>query len=191
MRIACIIAAATVLLPAANAGARTRAHPSASPGNASEGVPERSSEAQQRAPASIERPDESLTLGTRVPDVWFLDEHGDTVTSADFAGVPLIINPVFTGCRHICPAVTSSLVDATKDLGGVGRTFNILVLSFDPADTPETLSAYRERVGIPPAWRMACGTPENPTPFLEALDCRFLPLPGGGCAHHNASLTPT
>lgn len=134
----------------------------------------------------ISRPDERVTLGKKVPDAWFVTDAGDTITIRDLAGSPLVVSPVFTTCPHVCPAITSSLISAMEGLGGVGKTFNVLTVSFDPADDVEALRIYREKTGIPSEWILASGVPEQVDPFLEALDFRYKPLSAGGFAHANA-----
>jgi protein SCO1/2 len=137
-------------------------------------------------------PDETRTLGAAVPRVWLIDEHGDTLRVGDLAGSPLIVSPVFTTCPHICPAITASLVSALDGVGGVGETFNVLTVSFDPADTADELRAYREKTAMPPQWVLSSGHPDQVGPFLEALDFQYVTLPGGGFGHANvvAFLTP-
>jgi cytochrome oxidase Cu insertion factor (SCO1/SenC/PrrC family) len=148
------------------------------------------------APSSaqyVTPPDEQSTVGMAVPDALLLDEHGDTLALYDLAGTPLILSPVFTTCPHACPAITSSLIDALDGLGGCGKTFNVLTLSFDSEDSPEKLREYRQRTGMPDEWVLATGTPDQVNPVMEAVDFRFQALSGGGFAHANAVvlLTPT
>jgi protein SCO1/2 len=131
-------------------------------------------------------PDEGKAVGVAVPRVWFVDENGDTLRVEDLAGSPLIVSPVFTACPHVCPAITASLVSALDGVGGVGRTFNVLTLSFDPADTPVALRLYREKTAMPPEWKLASGYPDQVGPFLDALDFDFTALADGGFAHANA-----
>lgn len=141
---------------------------------------------------SILPPDESVTVGKRAPESWFLDENGDTLRLRDLSGSPLVVSPVFTSCPHACPAITSSLVSALSGVGGAGQSFNVLTLSFDPNDTAEDLRAYREHTGMPAQWLLANGSPDQIEPFLEALDFQYDPVPGGGFAHANvvAVLSP-
>jgi cytochrome oxidase Cu insertion factor (SCO1/SenC/PrrC family) len=131
-------------------------------------------------------PNESETLGTVVPFATFIDENGDSLAITSLAGKPLIVSPIFTTCPHVCPAITSSLIEALDGVGGVGRTFNVLTLSFDPADTPAALRAYREKVGVPREWLLAGGSADEVAHFLDALDFHYEPLSGGGFAHTNA-----
>ena len=131
-------------------------------------------------------PDESKTVGTNVPPSWFLNENGDTLLLSDLAGAPLIISPVFTTCPHICPAITSGLVSALAGVGGVGETFNVLTVTFDPKDTADDLRKYREKTGIPPQWFVAYGDTTQVGSLLDAIDFHYVPLPAGGFAHPNA-----
>jgi len=142
--------------------------------------------------APVLPPDERRTLGTRVPEVWFIDEHGDTLALRALSGAPIIVSPVFTTCPHVCPAITGGLISALEGVGGLGRTFRVLTVSFDPADTPEALRAYREKTRMPPEWLLAGGAAEQVRPFLDALDFRTVALPEGGFMHPNviAFLSP-
>jgi cytochrome oxidase Cu insertion factor (SCO1/SenC/PrrC family) len=140
----------------------------------------------------ISAPNERFTLGRAVPQAWFLDEHGDTLLLSDLAGKPLILSPVFTTCPHACPAITSGLAEALHGVGGCGKTFNVLTLSFDPGDSPDDLRAYRQRTEMPKEWILATGVPEQVKPVMDAIDFRYEALPGGGFAHANTIviLTP-
>jgi len=133
----------------------------------------------------VSPPDERVTLGTTVPDAWFLDEQGDTLALYDLARTPLILSPVFTTCPHACPAITASLMDALDGLGGCGETFNVLTLSFDPNDSPEDLRAYRQKTGMPDEWKLATGDPDQVLPVMAAIDFRFEALTALGFAHLN------
>lgn len=140
----------------------------------------------------ISAPNERLTLGTVVPDAWFIDERGDTLTLRRLAGKPLIVSPVFTTCPQVCPAITHGLAEALDGLGGCGQTFNVLTLSFDPNDSPEDLRAYRQRTAMPEEWILGTGVKAQVQPVMDAIDFRFDPIPGGGFVHANAVvfLTP-
>ena len=45
--------------------------------------------------------------------------------------------------------ITSSLRDAIAAIEGLGESYNVITLSFDPDDTVEDLRAYRERMELP------------------------------------------
>jgi cytochrome oxidase Cu insertion factor (SCO1/SenC/PrrC family) len=121
-----------------------------------------------------------------------VDERGDTLVLHDLAQAPLILSPVFTTCPHACPAITAGLIDALDGVGGCGKTFNVLTLSFDPKDSPDDLRAYRQKTGMPDEWRLATGAPDQVGPVLTAIDFRFEPIAELGFAHPNviAVLTP-
>jgi protein SCO1/2 len=134
----------------------------------------------------VSRPDESKTLGVKVPETKFFADNGDTMAIGDLAGYPLIVSPVFTSCPHVCPAITGSLISALDGLGGVGKTFNVLTVSFDPEDDEADLRAYREKTGMPDEWILAVGPTEQVDSLLTAIDFDYLALPAGGFAHANA-----
>jgi cytochrome oxidase Cu insertion factor (SCO1/SenC/PrrC family) len=131
------------------------------------------------------RPDEAHTIGERLPDTQLIDEHGGTFNLRSLEGKPLIISPIFTSCPHICGMITSSLRDGVTAIGEPGEKYNVLTVSFDAADTPESMREYRERLDLPDHWVLATATPEQLGPLLRTLDFNFSALPEGGFAHAN------
>ena len=89
-------------------------------------------------------PEELPVLAT-VPDFALTEASGRTVTLADLAGRPWVVDLVFTNCGSICPTMTaamSKLVQSSSALPGV----KFVSISVDPKnDTPEVLTAYAER----------------------------------------------
>jgi protein SCO1/2 len=137
-------------------------------------------------------PDASKTRGHRIPDVAVVTDDSTTFHLADLAGKPIIINPVFTRCPNACPAITTSLRDALAEIGAPEVGYHVLTISFDPADGPAELRAYRERLALPAGWIVATATPANVAELLDALDFRTVAIDGGGFAHPNviAIVTP-
>lgn len=137
-------------------------------------------------------PNEELTLGRRVADANFLDEHGDTVELKSLAGRPVIVSPIFTRCHHVCPRITASLEQAVAEVGTPGETFEVLSLSFDTGDTSEDLVRFRSKLGLPPAWRLVRATSDELLPFLDSIDFRFISADDGTFVHPNlvVVLTP-
>ncbi|HET6347912.1 MAG TPA: SCO family protein [Candidatus Krumholzibacteria bacterium] len=138
-------------------------------------------------------PDEARTRGTHVPDVTLIGEDSTTFALSTLAGRPVIVSPIFTSCRMTCPLITASLRDALAQIGEPGVGYQVLTVSFDPADGPAQLRAYRQEMNLPAGWRLAVATPENLQALLKAIDFNYAPLPEGGFAHANviAILTPT
>jgi len=138
------------------------------------------------------RPDEKKTLGTTVPDVTLVGEDSTTFALSTLAGKPIILNPIFTSCPYVCPQITTSLRDALAKIGEPGAGYQVLTISFDPADGPAALREYRKQVSLPAGWKLATGTPEQVSALLGAIDFRYVPLEEGGFVHANviAVLSP-
>lgn len=139
-----------------------------------------------RAPAQLPMPpDESQTRGRVVPDVTLTDDRGVQFRLSELAGRPLLLSPIFTACPGACIAITSTLRDAVKSAGMIGRDFNVVTVSFDPADTPEKMHAYREQQDLPDAWVMAVAEADDRMKLLDAVDFNFMSLEGGMFSHAN------
>jgi cytochrome oxidase Cu insertion factor (SCO1/SenC/PrrC family) len=104
-----------------------------------------------------------------------------------------VVNPVFTTCQQTCPIITQNLSGALKEIGEPGVGYQVLTISFDPADGPAALRAYRKKLDLPPGWKLAVATPENRKALLDAIDFHYEALPDGGFVHANvvAVLSPT
>jgi cytochrome oxidase Cu insertion factor (SCO1/SenC/PrrC family) len=130
-------------------------------------------------------PDEKKTIGTQMPDVTFVGDDDSTFTLSSLWGKPVILSPIFTSCPHICGMITESLRDALKDVGEPGLGYEVLTVSFDPADDTATMHAYRERLALPSGWRLATMSADDLATFLGAIDFNITALDGGGFAHPN------
>ena len=93
-------------------------------------------------------------LNAPVPlDLVFHDEAGQAVPlRAYFGDKPVVLSLVYFNCPNLCPL---SLHETVTSLRRVplepGRDFNVVVVSFDPADTParatEVKAAYKKEFG--------------------------------------------
>jgi protein SCO1/2 len=88
-------------------------------------------------------------LGAQVPaDLSFSDETGQTVSLSRYFGgdgaKPTLLVLVYYSCPDLCPITLSHL---TQGLNGIaleaGRDFRIVVVSFDPQDTPSQAISAR------------------------------------------------
>ena len=131
-------------------------------------------------------PDDDAVFGREIPDVTLIDENGTTLRLRNWAGAPVLISPIFTSCPHVCPAITASLRDATAAITGLGSTWQVLSVSFDPEDTIEDLQAFRDAQELPAEWTLAIAAPEQLDALLGTLDFRYVALEGGGFAHPSA-----
>jgi protein SCO1 len=130
-------------------------------------------------------PDEKKTIGTQMPDVELVADNDSTFRVGSMWGKPVIVSPIFTSCPATCSMITESLRDALRDVGEPGVGYEVLTISFDPADDSAAMRAYRERLGLPAGWRLATASAENLTTFLRAIDFNVTPLAEGGFAHPN------
>ena len=122
-----LAAAASVLLLAASAGGQGMTSGILSP------------------PASV-RPPGLKNVGIRQnlnqpipPDLVFQDDRGQSVRLGDYFGQkPIILSLVYYRCPMLCGEVLSGLEHSLRMMKfDVGREFDVVTVSFDPAETPE------------------------------------------------------
>ncbi len=108
------------------------------------------------------------------PNLVFRDENGQTVRLGDYFGKkPLILSLVYYQCPMLCGEVLSGLESALRVLKfDVGKDFDVLTVSFDPKDTPQTATAKKaeylkryKRAGAEQGWHFLTG----PQDSIDAL----------------------
>ena len=82
-------------------------------------------------------------------DAMFNDETGKKVEVKDLlTGRPIVVLPIFYKCPGVCQVeltnLTQSLKGFKKDF--IGQTFDVLVLSIDPRETPLIANARKDSV---------------------------------------------
>jgi protein SCO1/2 len=85
-------------------------------------------------------------LGQRLPlDTRFADETGRDVALGDYFGRrPVIIAFVYYQCPMLCSQVMNGISSAMTVLPFTpGRDFDVVLISFDPRDTPEAANAKK------------------------------------------------
>ena len=85
-------------------------------------------------------------LNQKMPlETMLKDETGRTVTLGDyFSDKPVVLAFVYYQCPMLCPLTLNGISSALKALPYIpGRDFEIVVVSFDPRDTPETANAKK------------------------------------------------
>ena len=87
-----------------------------------------------------QRLNEQLSL-----DMVFRDESGREVKLREyFGGKPVILALVYYTCPMLCNQELNGLIGMLKTLSfSAGREFNVVAVSFDPRDTPETAFAKK------------------------------------------------
>ena len=90
--------------------------------------------------------------GDRLPDFALLDQFGESVTPARFAGKPFVLNFIFTRCTDpkMCPLSTSKMAQLQmlakeREL----KDLQFVSISLDPEfDTPGVLREFADRYAI-------------------------------------------
>ncbi len=123
-------------------------------------------------------------LGVNVPlDLTFRDEQGQTVVLRDLVRRPTLVCFVYYGCPGICtPLLTdlAELLDRTKLTPG--KDFDVLTVSFDVRDNPETAAlkkkSYRNLVKKRPiaedSWKFLTGDEENIQRITAAVGFQYV-----------------
>ncbi len=120
------------------------------------------------------------------PDLIFHDEAGRDVRLGDYFGHrPMILSLVYYGCPQLCTTVLNELSVSLNVLPtSVGEQFDILTISFDPAETPslaakkkaEYLRTYRRPMG-PQGWHFLTGDAAAIRQLTQTVGFRYLPDP--------------
>jgi len=79
-------------------------------------------------------------------DLEFNDERGGTVKLGDFFGPrPVVLALVYYNCPMLCTQVLSGLAGSLQGVSlTVGKDYEVVVVSFDPADTPSTAAERKD-----------------------------------------------
>ena len=107
-------------------------------------------------------------LDAQVPgDLVFRDETGKAVKLGDYFGKrPIVLSLVYFRCPMLCSEVLAGVEASLKAISfNPGKDFDVLTVSFDPKDTPESatekkaemLKRYR-REGASGAWHFAAAS---------------------------------
>jgi cytochrome oxidase Cu insertion factor (SCO1/SenC/PrrC family) len=97
----------------------------------------------------------AIETAARVPDAHVIDEDGNGTSIhpllAAMGGGPVVILPTYTHCVVSCPVQTHKLKQALAGLDP-RSPLRVLVFSFDPEETTQTLREYKKREGLPKSW---------------------------------------
>jgi protein SCO1/2 len=155
-------------------GAAAQAPPKLQPG---EDIP-------NRKPSILDNVGIVQRLNQQVPlDLTFADETGQAVQLRQYFGSkPVILALVYYQCPMLCSQVLNGLAGALNGIArfNVGRDFNVVTVSFDPRDTPESaaenkkryLSRYR-RTGAAEGWHFLSGRQDQIDALAAAVGFRY------------------
>jgi protein SCO1/2 len=84
-----------------------------------------------------------------VPDILAHSQQTPNLRLSDFwRDKPVLLTMVFARCAGVCSPFLTSLKSAADSVGGLGRDYRIVVLSFDPQDTPDDMAALARHLGL-------------------------------------------
>ncbi len=122
-------------------------------------------------------------LNASIPlDLVFHDETGAAVPLRTFFGQkPVLLAPVYFRCPMLCSQVLSGVVSGLRPLSiKPGRDFEIVAVSFDPADTPAEAArkrdhyshSYSSRAGTA-GWHFLTGDEQSIRPLMNAIGFHY------------------
>jgi cytochrome oxidase Cu insertion factor (SCO1/SenC/PrrC family) len=111
--------------------------------------------------------------GRAVKSIRWTDDAGQVRQLSEFAGFPVILLPIYTRCRTACIANVDQLKKALADSSADPRQFRVLLFSFDSAETPSTLTAYRTRENIPLSWSVGTASQGSIDTLLESIGFKY------------------
>lgn len=122
-------------------------------------------------------------LNSQIPlDLAFHDEHGATVPLRSYFGdKPVVISMVYFSCGSLCPM---SIKETTTSLNRLplrpGIDYNVLVVSFDPKDTPEIATEKKAQfaknftqAGYGDGFHFLTGDQDSISRFANAIGWRY------------------
>jgi protein SCO1 len=122
-------------------------------------------------------------LNAQIPlDAHFVDELGQPVTLRQYAGKkPMVLVFAYYTCPMLCEQVEQAVVGTLKMISfNPGTDYEVVFLSFDPADTPdaalkkkhEAMSRFA-RPATEKGWHFLTGSPEAIDAVTKAAKFRF------------------
>jgi len=122
-------------------------------------------------------------LNEQVPlDLQFRDEDGRAVRLGDYFGKkPVVLSLIYYACPMLCTTAENGLLQVLKELKfDVGKQFQVLTVSFDPSDTPQSASAKKSvyvglygRPGADKGWHFLTGDEVSIRALTKAVGFRY------------------
>lgn len=108
-----------------------------------------------------------------VPNVTLLNQDGQKVNLRKLvdSGKPVIFDFVYTTCTTICPVLSASFTNLSRELGADADKVQLVSLSIDPEnDRPDKMKKYLSRFRAGKNWDFLTGTRDDITRVLKSLD---------------------
>ena len=139
--------------------------------------------AQRRMPPILAGVGIDQRLNAQIPiNLNFSDEQGEQVRLGSFFGKhPVLMVPVYYTCPMLCNVTMQGVVAALRPLSlKPGRDFEVVVFSFNPAETPSVARAARDRYtslysrnGSTAGWHFLTGTPDTIRALTDAIGFHY------------------
>ncbi len=127
--------------------------------------------------------DSQAAIGRDVGRHELLDTQSRPVRLSDFAGKPLLVSFIYTGCFQVCPTTTKALSEAVDQLSEVfGRdSFNVVSIGFNqPFDSPTAMRAFAAQMRINrPNWKFLSPPPATVDALTNDFGFRYVATPAG------------
>jgi protein SCO1/2 len=135
-------------------------------------------------PASLAGVGIDQKLDTQVPlHLTFTDEFGNQIPLSTYfhPGKPVILALVYYRCPMLCTQILNGVASSLKAVSlDPGKDFEVVAISFDPKDTPETAASkkqlYMRRYGRPGTangWHLLTGSEANIKALTEAIGYHY------------------
>jgi protein SCO1/2 len=122
-------------------------------------------------------------LGTPLPlNLTLRDEGGRSIRlGALFGTRPVVLVFAYYTCPNLCQVVVNATLESVRNLPGTaGQDFEIVVVSIDPADTPQTAAKWKQtytvrygRPGSAAGWHFLTGEAEAIRALTDAAGYRY------------------
>ena len=107
------------------------------------------------------------------------DQHGNTVSDADFRGRYMLVYFGFTYCPDVCPTALATITEAMSRLDEAADRIVPILITVDPErDTPEQLKMYASHFS--PRLVALTGTPEQIAGVAKAYRIYYAKVPQEG-----------
>jgi len=127
--------------------------------------------------------DSQAAIGRDMSRHQLLDALGRPIRLSDFAGKPLLVSFIYTGCFQVCPTTTKSLSEAVDQLAEVfgADKFNVVSVGFNqPFDSPAAMRAFAAQMRIDkPNWKFLSPPPATVEALTADFGFRYVATPAG------------
>jgi len=129
-----------------------------------------------------------FVVGKTIPAIEVIDDNGAAQSTTEWRGTPTIVAPLYSRCPLACPMIVRGLKRGLAESSATN--YRVVLLSFDPRDTPADLRRFRERNGVPLSWSTVVAKGGGARPLLDAIGYRYGDI-NGLFTHPNAVVVLT